>query len=144
MCVADLQSVGVQVFKTGKSVRLVFPSDKLFAWDSANLNDYYRVPLVDAAHLIHSYDTVSVKVAAYSDTILRANGPVDRKWALTERQAQIVANDLWRHGVDTRLISAFGYNSHYPVAWNATTAGQQQNRRVEITFRFYPKHNQYG
>ena len=37
-----------------------------------------------------------------------------------------------------RFIAAKGFSSHDSVAWNGTHRGRNFNRRIEITFRFYP------
>jgi outer membrane protein OmpA-like peptidoglycan-associated protein len=53
---------------------------------------------------------------------------------LSERRADAVAAALIRRGVPADSVRAIGRGKAYPVASNASAAGRQQNRRVEIVF----------
>ncbi|MBR6674663.1 MAG: OmpA family protein [Alphaproteobacteria bacterium] len=52
-------------------------------------------------------------------------------WSL--RRANAVSNYLRLQGVDGNRIVTDGLGSKNPIASNATSAGREQNRRVEIT-----------
>ena len=138
-----LRKKGVQVIKLGETMRLVFPSNQLFADDSANLKAMYLPVLKTTAHLLRTYEKVTVKVVAYSDDMPRGKGPKNRKQALTTRQGQVVARYLWSKGIDARLIYALGCKDAHPIASNDTAKGRACNRRVEVSFRFYPKFKPY-
>jgi OmpA-OmpF porin, OOP family len=45
-----------------------------------------------------------------------------------------VASALIQRGVSARNLNAVGKGPDLPVATNATAAGRQQNRRVEVIF----------
>ncbi len=138
-----LKGKGARVIKLGETVRIVVPTDNLFMYNSANLQSRgARSILKTAAKLMKTYQKVSVKVAAYSDNIPH-RGPKHRKQALTTRQAQVVASYLWSRGIDARMVYAKGYSKRRSVAWNATGWGRTINRRVEISFRFYPSFKNY-
>ena len=47
-------------------------------------------------------------------------------------RANSVSNYLRIQGVDGNRIVSNGYGSSNPIASNATAAGREQNRRVEI------------
>jgi outer membrane protein OmpA-like peptidoglycan-associated protein len=51
---------------------------------------------------------------------------------LSQRRAESVRNYLLSNGIPPERIIARGYGEAYPVAPNETSAGRQQNRRVEI------------
>ncbi|QBQ55030.1 OmpA family protein [Nitrosococcus wardiae] len=51
---------------------------------------------------------------------------------LSQQRANAVRNFLINNGIAPERIVARGYGEDYPVAPNDTTAGRQQNRRVEI------------
>ena len=53
---------------------------------------------------------------------------------LSQRRAQAVADALRTRGVAADRYEAKGLGKSFPVASNATNAGRQQNRRVEIVF----------
>jgi outer membrane protein OmpA-like peptidoglycan-associated protein len=52
--------------------------------------------------------------------------------ALSERRADSVKRYLVRRGVQSERLSSFGRGENAPVADNESTAGRQQNRRVEV------------
>ncbi len=131
---------GVQVIRLGQDVRIVVRSDYLFKPDSANIRDSYRQAMSAVARLIKTYSKMSVKVSAYTDN----QGKETFQQALSTRQAQVVANFLWQHGIDSRLLYAVGYNHLNPVGWNGHKLGRSFNRRVEISFRYYPKFKGYN
>ena len=51
---------------------------------------------------------------------------------LSQRRAREMENLLIVQGVDPKRIVTRAYGEDYPVASNATAAGRQQNRRVEV------------
>jgi OmpA-OmpF porin, OOP family len=53
---------------------------------------------------------------------------------LSQRRADTVASALIQRGVSARNLNAVGKGPDLPVATNATAAGRQQNRRVEVIF----------
>lgn len=134
----QLQHYGAQVVVLGETVKIIFPSDNLFNYDSANL--YYQgvCNLKVAAKLIRTYDKVTITVQGFDDDVVRAMGPVNRKLALTVAQAQTVSKFLYRRGVNARLLVAEGFGARHPVDWNGKSEGTFANRRLEITFQFYP------
>lgn len=136
---AALRDEGVQVIQLGETIRLVMLSDEVFAPNSANIVPAYRPVLTDVARLMATYDITSVKVAAYSDK----QSPKNLQTALTTQQAQAVSKFLWSRGVDTRLMYAKGYAGSKPVDSAASASGRNNNRRVEISFQFYPKRAAY-
>jgi intracellular multiplication protein IcmN len=135
----NLEKNGVSVISMGETVRIIVPGDSLFVAGSANLQkDYADAILPTMANYIKSFSTEHIGVTAYSDSTATKNIPVVVKRALTDRQAQVVASQLWSHGLDTRLLVAEGFGAQHAIAWNGTLAGQHDNRRVEINFHFYP------
>ncbi len=52
---------------------------------------------------------------------------------LSESRARSVADYLISQKIDPSRVMAVGYGKRYPIASNATEAGQAKNRRVEIT-----------
>lgn len=137
--IQQLRHDGVDVIKLGETFRFVLYSDDLFNPDSANLDDAFKPTLIVLAELMATYDKVDVAVAGYTDN----SESQARGTALTTRQAQVVSNFLWERGIDARLISATGYNSKNAVDSNNTVEGRHNNRRVEVSFRFYPEYVPY-
>ncbi|QDQ27553.1 OmpA family protein [Chitinimonas arctica] len=61
-----------------------------------------------------------------------SSGSDSSNQALSERRTQAVRAALIDRGMLAERIDVRGYGKAYPVADNATAAGRQQNRRVEI------------
>lgn len=142
--IATLHAAGAKVIQQGETITIVIPSAKLFRADSANLLPSQRFILKTTAKLLRSYQTVAIRVHAYSDNVHLIGAPKARKRALTTRQAANVVDYLWRHGVNTRLLYAKGLGQKDPIAWNNTRMGRMLNARVEIQFRFYPRFKKYN
>jgi outer membrane protein OmpA-like peptidoglycan-associated protein len=51
---------------------------------------------------------------------------------LSENRADAVRDYLVQEGVTTNSVSARGFGNTLPVASNDSSAGRQQNRRVEL------------
>jgi len=130
-----LSDNGAQVIKVGQTIRVVLLSDYLFNPRSANIQNDYRPVLRTLARLMNTYVKVNVKVAGYTNT----GHNLKHEQALTTRQAQVVAKYLWLQGIDARLQYAVGRNQQNPVAWNGNVLGRHLNRRIEVSFQFYPK-----
>jgi outer membrane protein OmpA-like peptidoglycan-associated protein len=69
-----------------------------------------------------------VTIAGYTDDM----GNDSANMALSQARATAVMNRLANLGIDRSRMTAEGYGESHPVADNATAAGRQQNRRVEI------------
>jgi flagellar motor protein MotB len=132
--IAYLTEHGVKIIQVGETFTIVLPSDHIFYPCSANINPCFIPVLKAVSDLIFCYEKICVKIAAYTDPTA---SPL-RDCVFTQAQAQAIAKVLWCHGIDTRLLTAVGYGSDYPIASNGTSIGRMQNRRVEICFRYIP------
>lgn len=83
-------------------------------------------------------DQVAGALAKRSDIEIELEGHTDSKGsdtynqALSEARAASVKRYLIERGVDSRRMSAVGYGETMPVADNATDAGRELNRRVQL------------
>jgi len=69
-------------------------------------------------------------IEGYTDS----TGSEEYNEELSQRRAQAVANVLAGQGVPASRYQVVGKGQAFPVASNATPAGRQQNRRVEVVF----------
>lgn len=134
-----LNSTGVDVLPVGEMVKMIVPSDRLFINDTPEFTENYKHVLATAADFIRSFSVIIVEVAGYNDTV---DLPIKSKEGsfseeLTRLQADAVANYLWRHHVNARLLVAIGKDGKHMIAWNGSRIGRHLNRRIEITFRYY-------
>lgn len=121
------------IINVGQTITLVVPSNQLFLPKTGNMLQQARSTLYAVACVLKYYKKVVVKINGYTNYY--SSGKYNR--ALSRLQAGKVAEYLWQHGIDTRLISAAGMGAADPIASDATASGREQNRRIEIEFQYY-------
>ncbi|MBV9939470.1 MAG: OmpA family protein, partial [Acidobacteriaceae bacterium] len=78
--------------------------------------------------IVASHPGLNLQIEGYTDS----TGTVEFNQKLSEQRANTVRDFLLRQGLNTNSMTAVGYGPNYPVAPNDTSAGRQQNRRVEL------------
>ena len=112
-----------------KAVKVTFDSGILFATGKYDLNSASRQSLRTFAQVLINDPQLSVDIQGHTDSTGsdRVNNP------LSQNRAEAVASYLIDCGVPASQFQyVTGFGSKYPVVSNATAAGKQQNRRVEI------------
>ncbi len=123
---------GTRVERASEDMLLVhFDSDVLFDVDSAVLGPGARGALDDTAQVLLEYPKTAIVVQGHTDS----TGTEEHNQALSERRAAAVANYLIGRGIDPARITSVGYGEGSPVADNATSAGRQLNRRVDLLLK---------
>lgn len=107
----------------------VMSGDTLFAFDRYSLSAGAKQHLNKVLARIRNGGEQRIFVAGHTDAV----GSADYNQSLSEKRALSVARYLVAQGVDPSLVTARGYGEADPVQSNATAAGRQANRRVEIT-----------
>lgn len=75
----------------------------------------------------------AVRIEGHTDNVPIHNALFDSNWALsTTRATEMVKIFITRFHFPPDRLSAAGYAQYHPVASNATAAGRQRNRRVDI------------
>jgi outer membrane protein OmpA-like peptidoglycan-associated protein len=82
------------------------------------------------SQFLQNHQDIKVRIEGHTDSV----GSDSYNEALSQRRAQAVATALETRGVPATRIQAVGRGKSAPVAGNDTSAGRQQNRRVEIIF----------
>ena len=126
---AELEATGVSVTRIGDNITLNMPGNITFATDSSDLNPAFFDVLGSVSTVLNKYDKTVIEVAGHTDS----DGSVEYNQALSERRAGSVAAYLTSRGILNQRIITLGQGELRPVATNATAAGKQQNRRVELT-----------
>lgn len=103
-------------------------NDVLFPVGSSALSEAGRAKIREIATVLQDYPDSDVYVRGYTS----AEGADDMNFELSQRRAQVVANELVGAGIDPRRIDARGMGESNPIASNDTESGRIQNRRVEI------------
>jgi outer membrane protein OmpA-like peptidoglycan-associated protein len=107
---------------------VTFPGDTLFDSGSSAVSPGAAQRLSSLAQTLSRYPASEVVVRGYTDSV----GSEASNLRLSEDRANNVRNYLVNGGVAPNRITAMGLGEQFPLATNATEAGRQQNRRVEI------------
>lgn len=107
---------------------VTFPGDTLFDSGSSMISPGAGQRLQSLAQTLARYPESQVVVRGYTDSV----GSEASNLRLSEDRANNVRNYLVSAGVAPSRVTAMGFGEQFPVATNATEAGRQQNRRVEV------------
>lgn len=110
------------------SLKLTLDSEVSFDFDSAAIKHGFMGTLDKLANVIQKYDKTVIHVVGHTDSV----GSDAYNQRLSERRAQAVGDYLMRQGVRAARVQTEGRGESQPRATNATEAGRQLNRRVEI------------
>ena len=100
----------------------------LFDVGKATLKAGASSMLQDLTDFMNQYPNRNVLIEGFTDN----SGSRAFNDDLSLSRAMSVRNALTARGISLNRIQVRGYGEEYPVASNATAAGRQQNRRVEI------------
>jgi len=102
--------------------------DILFDVDRAELTPGGEQQVARVADFLREFPERDVLIEGHTD----AMGEDEYNRQLSQRRAEAIEDFLISQGIDPRRIVSRGYGEQYPVASNESSAGRQQNRRVEI------------
>jgi outer membrane protein OmpA-like peptidoglycan-associated protein len=103
-------------------------SDVFFETGRDDLKSGARPTLDKLNTLLQEYPTRRVQIEGFTDNV----GSDDYNQGLSERRANSVRDALTSMGISSDRILTRGLGKSSPVAGNDTSAGRQQNRRVEV------------
>jgi outer membrane protein OmpA-like peptidoglycan-associated protein len=107
---------------------IVNMSDVLFDTGQYSLRAGAREKLARISGIILAYPSLKLEVEGHTDSI----GSDELNMKLSEHRASSVRDFLIQSGIVTSSIASRGFGESQPVATNDTSAGRQQNRRVEL------------
>lgn len=96
---------------------------------SADLTTAGKVTVTKLAAALAKQPAVAVAIAGHTDNL----GSASRNAQLSQARADTVKNTLIAQGIAATRLTAKGYGSTKPIADNATAAGRQKNRRIDLT-----------
>lgn len=120
-------SVVLETRETARGL-IVNVSDVLFDTGSATLKPGAREKLARVAGILASHPDLKIEIEGHTDSV----GGDDYNQGLSERRAEAVRAYLVQQKIPPTSVDAEGFGESRPVASNATPAGRQQNRRVEL------------
>ena len=103
-------------------------SDILFDVNQATLKPGAAQNIARIATVLRQYPDKQIAVEGHTDS----DGSDAYNQSLSERRAAAVREALVAGGVVPTTITSRGFGESQPVTTNATAAGKQQNRRVEV------------
>jgi outer membrane protein OmpA-like peptidoglycan-associated protein len=118
------------ILQTRDSARglIVSMSDVLFDTGKYSLKPGAREKLAKVAGILLAYPGLNIEVGGYTDNV----GGDSMNQTLSENRAGSVRDYLVQQGVLANSVSSRGFGNTLPVASNDSSAGRQQNRRVEL------------
>jgi len=119
-----------QILQTRDTARglIVNMSDVLFDTAQYTLRPGAREKLAKVSGIILAHPGLKIEVEGHTDSV----GGDDYNMKLSENRANAVRTYLVDQGVGRESVTARGFGKTTPVADNATAAGRQMNRRVEL------------
>ena len=108
--------------------------DVLFDTGQATLKPGAVNEIVRLASFLKENPDRAVRIEGHTDS----TGSMATNMVLSQRRADTVADTLASAGIPRSRIVAVGFGPDAPVASNATPAGRQQNRRVEVVIENAP------
>ena len=125
----QLEGTGVRVVRNGDEIELVMPGNITFDLNESSIKPSFSGTLESVALVLKEYDKTIIQIEGHTDS----SGSDSYNQLLSERRASSVRDFLLNQGIEPKRTRAVGYGERYPVASNDTTAGREQNRRVELT-----------
>ena len=125
---ANLAGTGAEVERQGDQLLVTLPSQITFAFDQATIQPQFYPALNNVAATLQQYPSSYIDVVGHTD----AQGTDQYNQQLSQQRADAVAQYLMSRGVSPARIQAYGRGESAPIASNATEAGRQANRRVEL------------
>jgi outer membrane protein OmpA-like peptidoglycan-associated protein len=120
-------SVILETRETARGL-IVNVSDVLFDTGSATLKPGAREKLARVAGILASHPDLKIEIEGHTDSV----GGDDYNQRLSERRAESVRAYLVQQRIPPTAVDAGGFGESRPVASNGSSAGRQQNRRVEL------------
>ena len=127
------QLASLQAQQTERGIVLTV-GDVLFDVGQATLKPGAVNEIVRLAQFLEENPDRKVSIEGHTDS----TGSLSTNLVLSQRRAESVADTLVAAGVPRDRIVTSGLGPDFPVANNATAAGRQQNRRVEVVIENAP------
>jgi outer membrane protein OmpA-like peptidoglycan-associated protein len=107
---------------------IVNMSDVLFDTAKYSLRPGAREKLAKVAGIISGHPGLRLEVEGHTDNV----GGDEYNQQLSEQRGTSVRDYLTQNGISGNSVTTRGFGKTQPVASNDTSAGRQQNRRVEL------------
>jgi OmpA-OmpF porin, OOP family len=107
-----------------------------FDTDKADIKAQYHDELAKLGEYLQKYPTTTATIEGHTDNV----GDNEHNMKLSHQRAESVVDNLVNNfGIDRSRLTAKGYGSTRPIAYDNTPEGRQQNRRIEAIVDCVPK-----
>ncbi|MGL4512703.1 MAG: OmpA family protein [Lacipirellulaceae bacterium] len=132
------ESSGVEVRQDGDVIRVAVSSDQLFYTSAAQLQPTgERLVERVARELFAAYPGHLLGIEGHTDGAPVTSAQFPTSHHLSVAQATSVYDVLRRGGAPSQQLFVIGHGANHPLVSNATEAGRQKNRRIELVV--YPE-----
>lgn len=121
-------SEAAAIRREGNLLAVTFKGDVTFDTNSAVVKPGLYGELDRVAGILTRYPQTLIRIEGHTDSV----GTEQYNMDLSFRRANAVRDLLVQRGVNINRIQTAGFGETMPIATNATEAGRQLNRRVEI------------
>ena len=121
-------SEAAAIRREGNLLAVTFKGDVTFDTNSTVVKPGLYTEIDRVAGVLSRYPETLIRVEGHTDSV----GSEEYNMDLSFRRANSVRDLLVQRGINIRRIETVGFGETKPVATNATEAGRQLNRRVEI------------
>ena len=121
-------SEAAAIRREGNLLAVTFKGDVTFDTNSTVVKPGLYTEIDRVAGVLSRYSETLIRVEGHTDSV----GSEEYNMDLSFRRANSVRDLLVQRGVNISRIETVGFGETKPVATNATEAGRQLNRRVEI------------
>ncbi|MDQ6987734.1 MAG: OmpA family protein [Mariprofundaceae bacterium] len=111
-----------------ENLKITMSSEVSFDLDSSQIKSAFSRSLDKVADILNRYPRTTIKIIGHTDD----SGSASYNQNLSEQRARSVAYYLEDQGVNGERIRTEGRGEDQPRASNASEAGRQLNRRVEM------------
>ena len=123
-----LYGFDLRFVRTAKGLSIRIGGDLLFAAGRYDIQAQVLPTLAKIADLLHARERNKVLVRGFTDSV----GTLAANLVLSQKRAQAVYRFLAEHGIASERMAYEGLGSQEAIDSNATDAGRQRNRRVEV------------
>ncbi len=127
--VPEVQSDAINIAKAGQNNLLItMTAQTAFDFNSSEIKTGFHSTMDKIANVLMRYGKTHLTIVGHTDNV----GTHQYNQTLSERRSGAVADYLRTKGVIPQRLVSVGQGESLPRASNATEAGRQLNRRVEI------------
>lgn len=125
----------ITVLKLQDTVKVLFPSNLMFANNSDVLDSNIFPKIHRFANALNKYNKTSILINGHSDNV----GKEAYNLQLSTKRSENAKNALNNNKVAMERMLTWGLGMKYPIATNETEEGKALNRRVEFIILYKEK-----